>query len=51
MDWLLVPLEEPDGCFEGCIGCMLILAAISLFGGGCAAAGISKYRKKKHKEC
>lgn len=49
-DFLLVPLEDPEGCFEGCIGCILILAAISLLGGGCAVAGVNTFRKKKHKK-
>ena len=50
MDWILVPLEEPDSCFEGCIGCMLVLAALELLGFGCAAAGVNVIRKKKLKK-
>ena len=49
-DWLLVPIDDGDGCFESCLGCALILVAIEMFGGGCAVAGISRLRKKKRKK-
>ena len=49
-DWVLVPLDDGDGCFEGCLGCAVILAAISFLTGGCAAAGVSKFRKKKQEK-
>ena len=48
-DFLLVPLEDPEGCFEGCLGCMIVLVAISLFSGGCAVAGVRTFRKKHKK--
>ena len=49
-DWLLVPIDDGDGCFESCVGCLVLAFAIELFFGGCAAAGISKLRKKKRKK-
>lgn len=47
-DWLLVPIEDPDGC-SGCFGCLVILAIASLFFGGSAAAGVSILNKRKRK--
>ena len=47
-DWLLVPVDDPDGC-SGCLGCLVILALVSLFFGGSTAAGVGMFRKRKRK--